>query len=175
VSGEQCEAAIDTVVAGIDLIDIDPNDDRYFDLFNVDQDDSIQAQVEDMTAFLDPTLLNESLNQNLYRSRLKGSYGPQDNRDDGLWISFDSAAAHAEIPKGITKEVLASIWGISEEEARRILEVTTQLNLQCTDGSLSRRAIVQMIGCSVNDVSTLCSSWILSLSQTRLREYEVSQ
>lgn len=60
--------------------------------------------------------------------------------DDGLWISFEAAAAHAEISKDVTKEMLAKVWRISEDEARRTLEVTTQLNRQGADTSLSRRA-----------------------------------
>jgi hypothetical protein len=60
--------------------------------------------------------------------------------DDGFWISFEAAAAHAEISKDVTKEMLAKVWRISEDEARRTLEVTTQLNRQGADTSLSRRA-----------------------------------
>ena len=61
--------------------------------------------------------------------------------DDGLFIPLDLAeidATHAEIPKGITKEMLAQVWRISEDEARRTLEVTTQLNRHDADSKLSR-------------------------------------
>ncbi|KAL7503301.1 hypothetical protein ACHAXN_002533 [Cyclotella atomus] len=60
--------------------------------------------------------------------------------DDGFWISFEAAAAHAEISKDVTKEMLAKVLQISEDEARRTLEVTTQLNRQGADTALLRWA-----------------------------------
>ena len=48
------------------------------------------------------------------------------------------AATHAERPKGVTAEHISKIWRISEEEARRTLEVTTQLNKQDAESTLSR-------------------------------------
>ena len=48
-------------------------------------------------------------------------------------------AAHAESPKGITAEHLRKVWRISEEVAQRTLDVTTQLNKQDADTSLSYR------------------------------------
>ena len=67
---------------------------------------------------------------------------PQEG-DDELFVDFEAyeaelAAAHAEVPKGVTKELLSKIWRISENESRRTLEVTTQLNRQDADASLSR-------------------------------------
>lgn len=181
MSGEQSEAAIDSAVAELDLNDTGSQDGMYYDLFNMDQDDPIRAQVADLTAFLDPTWLNEALNQNLYRSRAAmaagcaGMPGPREVEDDGLWIPFKSAATHAEIPKGVSKEDLARVWRISEEEARRTLEVTTQLNRQSADGSLSRRV-------STNDrmlrymvASTRCSLWTLSSLPSLPRVFKVSR
>jgi hypothetical protein len=140
---------------------IDPN------LFNVDQDDPIRAQIADLTGLLDPEYLREALNASLDRSRAAMAAGcagmpePILAEDDGLWISFEAAAAHAEISKDVTKEMLAKVWRISEDEARRTLEVTTQLNRQGADTSLSRQAgnhswldcravdpsIVRVVGC----------------------------
>jgi hypothetical protein len=69
-----------------------------------------------------------------------GMPGPIFAEDDGFWISFEAAAAHAEISKDVTKEMLAKVLQISEDEARRTLEVTTQLNRQGADTALLRWA-----------------------------------
>jgi hypothetical protein len=145
VSGEQWEQALDEAVASVDL-NFSPYDAMDPNLFNVDQDDPIRAQIADLTGLLDPEYLREALNASLDRSRAAMAAGcagmpePMLADDDGLWISFEAAAAHAEISKDVTKEMLAKVWRISEDEARRTLEVTTQLNRQGADTSLSRRA-----------------------------------
>ena len=48
------------------------------------------------------------------------------------------STTHASKPKGVNKEHLRNIWRISEDEARRILEVTTQLNMHDAYSNLSR-------------------------------------
>ena len=40
---------------------------------------------------------------------------------------------------GVTKEHLAKVWILNEEEARRTIEVTTQLNKQDADSTLSKQ------------------------------------
>ena len=58
--------------------------------------------------------------------------------DDGLFLEGDVLASHAEKPKGVSKQVLYKIWRISEDEARQTIEVTTQLERQSAESSLSR-------------------------------------
>ena len=48
-------------------------------------------------------------------------------------------ATSASKPRGITAETLAKIWRIDYETAARTLKVTTQLNHQGGNESLSRR------------------------------------
>ena len=63
---------------------------------------------------------------------------PQDADTCELFASLISAA-HAERPKGVTKELLSKIWRISEDEARRTIEVTTRLNKQDAESNLIRK------------------------------------
>ena len=66
---------------------------------------------------------------------------PQDEMECTLFESefASTAATHAERPKGVNKELLMKVWRIPENEARRTLQVTTQLNHQDADSNLSRR------------------------------------
>jgi hypothetical protein len=90
VSGEEWEAALDAAVADGDIFN--PQDDLMSDeLFNVDQDDPIRAQVADLTGMLDPAILHDALNECLLHSKLAMAAGcggmpsnPQDP-DDGSW------------------------------------------------------------------------------------------
>ena len=59
----------------------------------------------------------------------------KNNEDDAI---FELAAAHDEMPKGVTAGHLSKVWRISEEVAQRTLDVTTQLNKQDADTSFSR-------------------------------------
>ncbi len=45
-------------------------------------------------------------------------------------LIFESSTAYADTPKGVTASQLSKVWCISEEDARRMLGVTTQLNKQ---------------------------------------------
>ena len=67
-------------------------------------------------------------------SRNISLYGFNNNEDDAI---FELAAAHAETPKGVTADHLSRVWRISEEVAQRTLDVTTKLNKQDADTSLS--------------------------------------
>ena len=49
--------------------------------------------------------------------------GSQDENEDNIFISV----TNAERKKGISKEMLAKVWHISEDEARRMLKVTSQV------------------------------------------------
>ena len=144
VSGERWERAMDDAVEHTDFHS--PQDDTSSTAFNMDQDDPIRAQVADLSAVLDPDLLHDLLSNHVVQSKAAMAAGCsgisdlQRDYDDDLFISLEVAAAHVEVQKGVTKEMLASVWRISEDEARRTLEVTTQLNRQSPDSSLSRRA-----------------------------------
>ena len=48
----------------------------------------------------------------------------QDKNEYEIFIS----ATHAEHLKGVSKRILAKVWQIIEDKARRTLEVTLQLN-----------------------------------------------
>ena len=61
--------------------------------------------------------------------------GYKNNEHDAI---FELSAAHSETLKGVTAEHLSKVWIISDEVAQRTLEVTTQLNKQDADTSLSR-------------------------------------
>ena len=62
--------------------------------------------------------------------------GFDNDEDDSI---FELSSAHADTPKGITAEHLSKVWRISDEAAQQTLEVTTQLNKQDVNASLSRR------------------------------------
>ena len=59
--------------------------------------------------------------------------------DDVANELFETAAAHVDTPKGVTAEHLSKVWRISHDDAKRTLEVTSQLNKQESDASLLRR------------------------------------
>ena len=62
--------------------------------------------------------------------------GFDDDEDDSI---FELSEAHADTPKLVTAEHLSKFWRISYESAQQTLEVTTQLNKQDVNASLSRR------------------------------------
>ena len=68
--------------------------------------------------------------------RHKYCYTPEDMTNPQRSVS----ATHASKPKSVNKEHIMNIWRISEDEACRTLEVTTQLNMQDADSNLSRDA-----------------------------------
>jgi hypothetical protein len=53
-------------------------------------------------------------------------------------ISSTVSAAHADVDKGVKKEVLAKLRSIMEDATSRAIERNTQLNRQSADNSLSR-------------------------------------
>lgn len=121
-----------------------PSVDGLFDNLDCDR---CEAEVMDITAMLDPDVLDKFLGERLAYSNVAAAAGcgsgpiPPDTSDDLFITLAEASATHAEIPKGVTKEMLAKVWRISEDEARRTLEVTTQLNSrQGADTSISRQA-----------------------------------
>ena len=61
--------------------------------------------------------------------------GFDDDEDDSI---FEFSAAHADTPKVVTAGHLRKVLRISDEAAQQTLEVTTQLNKQDVNVSLSR-------------------------------------
>ena len=115
--------------------------------FNVDQDDPIRAQVAEISIIFDPLMLAQEIlkkQEHTCVAMAAGCAGMPSSLSgvsDGLFVTVaEPCAKHAEVPKGIDKEILARVWRISEEEARRTIEVNTQLNCQGAESSLSRRA-----------------------------------
>ena len=62
--------------------------------------------------------------------------GFDDDVDDSI---FELSAAHADTPKGVTAKHLRKVWRISDEAAQQTPEVTSQLNKQDVNASLSCR------------------------------------
>ena len=144
VSWEKWERVIDALATKPD--GSEPSEAFQEELHNVDQDDPIRAQVADLSGVLDPVTFAEAIRKKQlcgHAAMAAGCAGhpnhPEDVSDELFLPLSEACATHAEIPKGVTKEMLAKVWRISEEEARRTLEVTTQLNRQGADTSLSRR------------------------------------
>ena len=102
----------------------------------------MQAAVADLTGCFDEELIRRAVTERTAKSKIAMKSGNitlegfKDNEDDSI---FELAAAHAETPKGVTAEHLSKVWRISDEVAQRTLEVTTQLNKQDVNASLSRR------------------------------------
>ena len=141
VSGEIFDATMDDAIdrKNFDLFDctfVNPRDGD--DIFNLD-DDSICATVCDISVCFDDELLRRGLNERHAQYRMteaSGSNGLVDlDMTDDLFVS----AAHVEMQNGINKEHLSKIWWISEKEAGNTLKVTSQLNKQDADSTISRK------------------------------------
>ena len=111
----------------------------------MDHDDPIRANVADLSACFDLTLCCEALNkqEELSTFGIVAGCMTTDNPQDGdcceLWADAVSVSVtHAEAPKGVSQEILSKVWIISQDEACRTLEITTQLNKQDADSNLSR-------------------------------------
>ena len=94
----------------------------------------------DLTGCFDKELLRRAVTERTAKSKIamvSGNItfeGFKDNENDSI---FELAAAHAETPNGVTAKYLSKVWRISDKVAHRTLEVTTQLNKQDVNGSLS--------------------------------------
>ena len=102
----------------------------------------MQAGVADLSACFNEELFSKAVTDRAVRGKLAMEAGSVclDNIDnDSDDIMFESSAAHADTPKGITASQLSKVWCISKEDAKRTLDVTTQLNKQDADASLARR------------------------------------
>ena len=157
VTGERWEEAIDAVCSANDIAMLNPQDYEVSHLEgdiieDTSDDDPIDipqhfatASVADLTGLLDPETLADALGEKWVDAQISMAAGsstdcnPQDAGDCDLFVDVDAIAATAGIPTGaVTKEMLSKVWRITEDEARRTLEVTTQLNRQSADSTLSR-------------------------------------
>ena len=128
-------------------------------------DDLIRANLASVNIFFDEELMAGSLNDRLVQSKYATAIGSTDasNPQDGdvcAFFGFDLGdkafreywytpedmsnprsvffITHASKTKEVNKEHLHKICRISEDEARRTLDITTQLNIQDADSNLSR-------------------------------------
>ena len=145
VSAERYEFAISSIVArnyddtdGI-MLGAHPRDgDSAF----LTDDDFMQAGIADLSACFNEELLCKAVNDRTVKGKLAmeaGSIFIDDFLNDDEDFVFESSAAHAETPKGVTAAQLSKVWCISEEDAKRTLDVTSQLIKQDADTSLARR------------------------------------
>ena len=128
-------------------------------------DEPIRANLTSVNICFDEALMAKRLHGRLLQSKCAASIGstsaanPQDthvcdlfgldssdsDRHDYWYTPEDMTnpqhsvyATHASKPKSVNREHIMNIWRISEDEARRTLEVTTQLNMQDNESNLSR-------------------------------------
>ena len=145
VSEERYEAAVSSIVAnncgnpqeGEVILSSNPQDGNAS--FNR-CDDAMQAAVADLTACLDEDLLNEAVSKRLAQSKIAMEAGSINveavPEDDGI---FELSATQADTARGVTAEHLSRVWRVPLDDAKKTLEVTSQLSHQSTDASLSRR------------------------------------
>jgi len=81
------------------------------DMFNMDQDDPIRANICDLSALFDEAYLQELLDDHVAKSKIGmaiGSMNAANPQDDTNCTLFEptASATHAERPKGDHKEVL---------------------------------------------------------------------
>ena len=111
---------------------------------NINKNDPIRAHVCDLTGVLDPDLFPTAVEEHLRDSKFAMAAGstttgnPQDPDSNEVFIDIEAAVADGKVSGGVSKEHLAKVWRINEEEARRTLQVTSQLNKQDASSSLSR-------------------------------------
>ena len=146
VSAERYEYAISSVVSrNHDIVDESMlrggNPQDADSAFKMD-DDYMQAGVADLSACFNDELLSEMVTSRASKGKLAmeaGSVRLNDMFSEDDDLIFESSAAHVDTPKGVTAAQLSKVWCISEEDAKRTLDVTTQLNKQDADASLARR------------------------------------
>ena len=145
VSAERYEYAISSIVArnydNTDEIMLKADPRRGEAAFLMD-DDFMQAGIADLSACFNEELLLKAVNERAVKGKLAmeaGSICLDDFLNDDDDSIFESSATHAETPKGVTAAQLSKVWCISEEDAKRTLDVTSQLIKQDADTSLARR------------------------------------
>ena len=139
VSAQQWENAIDANINAHDMADYNQRE----SFWNLDQDDPIRAQVCDLTGILDTDQLLSSMEDGLVDSELVMAAGctlpTEEDMGDSLFLGAEASATEATRFNTFTKEHLAKVWRLNEDEARRTLEVTTQLKRHDVDPLLSRQ------------------------------------
>ena len=146
VTHDQCEHVVSSVVAkkfdGVHESMLGGGNPQDGDSAFMMNDDFMQAGVADLSACFNDELLNQLVTKRASKGKIAmeaGSISLEDMLNDDKDLVFESSAAHVDTPKGVTASQLSKVWCISEEDARRTLDVTTQLNKQDADASLARR------------------------------------
>ena len=111
--------------------------------------DSIRAHIVDTSAMFEPCYFKDAVNERAQQSKVAMSAGATHTDDHGseLFEELESSISDATAAlsavtatgrNGISAEVLSKIWRIPIEQAEHTLGMTTQLNKQDADSSLSR-------------------------------------
>ena len=111
-------------------------------------EDAIRAHISATDPMLDSDLMGADIRERTLRSKMMTAAGSTTVNADGCEL-FEAAlesepgmasvgATSASKPRGVTAETLSKIWRIDYETAARTLKVTTQLNHQGGNETLSR-------------------------------------
>ena len=111
-------------------------------------EDAIRAHISATDPMLDSDLMGADIRERTLRSKMMTAAGSTTVNADGCKL-FEAAlesepgmasvgATSASKPRGVTAETLSKIWRIDYETAARTLKVTTQLNHQGGNETLSR-------------------------------------
>ena len=115
----------------------DPQD-GYADFIR--DDDVYKAVVSDMSACFDDDLFCEAVTERTMKSNVAMEAGDASLEDITSEVDIGKIfATQAERPKGVSPEHLSKVWRISHEDAKRTIEVTTQLGRRSMDALLARR------------------------------------
>ena len=107
----------------------------------------VRAALSSISVTLDPvSFASEVSNRGAQRKfavaigsvSVEKSHDEVDDLFEDAPLAMEINALHAEIPKGVKPAALAKVWRIDVATAKRTLEVTTQLQHQDADSSLSR-------------------------------------
>jgi hypothetical protein len=111
--------------------------------------DAIRASILEVNGMFEPEIFAASMNDGVQRSKVAMAMGSMTTNDFGceLFKAINSAVAEAigtisaikaGNAGGVSAEHLSKIFRISNEEAERTLDATSQLNCQDANSSLAR-------------------------------------
>ena len=99
----------------------------------------MQAGISDLTSWFNEELLYEAVADQAAKSKIAMETGNIffGGLNDIDYEIFESSVTHYDTPKGITAEKLRKVWRVSNEVAQQTMDVTTQLDNQDADSTLS--------------------------------------
>ena len=103
-------------------------------------DDVIASALAGLSHCWDDDLFCREVNERVGKSKVAmeaGCLDIEDMTDDPSVLEIFSTTA--DKPRGVTSQQLSKVWRISQDDAKRTLEVTTQLGRSSVDPSLARR------------------------------------